>query len=207
MFNTFAKEFQSNEEKLTKKKLCISDVKYLCWAGCSVSHTHWSDMKSILQRRAPPSASLWRTILTAASTMTPNTPQSFATTTRRPKRSRECWLSWTFLHSQLTSILLKIYGGHWPKPSIPDIRRSSLKHCQITQGLEGLSAFVKTGGFQAPSGLLSIKVTSGWHCSHIHVWISLSSKLNRSDFTVFSNNTDTPSGSPEQTAVIWFEFL
>ena len=49
--------------------------------------------------------------------MTPNTPPHFARTTLRPKKTKESWLSWTFLHSHLTS--LYIYGSTWRqrKPS------------------------------------------------------------------------------------------
>ena len=45
--------------------------------------------------------------------MSPNAPQSFDTTTWRPKKSEKSWLSWLSLHSHLTSTPWDIYRGTW----------------------------------------------------------------------------------------------
>lgn len=86
--------------------------------------------------------------------------QSFATTTQRPKRRQECWLSWTFLHSQLTSTPLKIYGGHW-KPdqswAFLTSEEALWNIARSRRGYAGLSGFAQTCGVQGAWGQLSIK--------------------------------------------------
>lgn len=56
-----------------------------------------------------------------SSIMIPNKPQSFTRTIWRSKRTKESWLSCTFLRSHLTSDPLNIYEATWNvrKPSIP----------------------------------------------------------------------------------------
>lgn len=121
----------------------------------------WKDMKSRtdcgashIQRNTKAE------VHSTASIMTPNTPQSFATTTQRPKRRQECWPSWTFLHSQLTSTPLKIYGGHW-KPdqswAFLTSEEALWNIARSRRGYAGLSGFAQTCGVQGAWGQLSIK--------------------------------------------------
>lgn len=56
--------------------------------------------------------SSWRRIHTAAGSWAQTHLKSFDRTTWRPKET-ESWLSWTFLHSHMTSTPLNLYGGTW----------------------------------------------------------------------------------------------
>lgn len=67
-----------------------------------------------------------------SSIMIPNKPQSFTRTIWRSKRTKESWLSCTFLRSHLTSDPLNIYEATWNvrKPSIPLQRKKYFINCQ-----------------------------------------------------------------------------
>lgn len=65
----------------------------------------------------------------------------------------------------------------WPKLSIPDIRRSSLKHCQITQGLRRVIGFCtnlwSSGSLRAAVNKSEKCANILGHCSEIQVLITL----------------------------------
>lgn len=71
------------------------------------------------------------------------------------KIKEEDWLQWLWLFdSHLTSTVhLWRHLKKWKKPSIPDITRSSLEHCQITLRWHGLSCgvYASTARIAAPS--------------------------------------------------------
>ena len=96
---------------------CISSTKW--WNHQKIntpSLVHWeskaTSSDSLVKNRTQdsnqqqPGQSLWRS---CRRTMSPNTPQHFDRATLRLKKSVQCWLPWTILHSHRTSTPLNIY--------------------------------------------------------------------------------------------------
>lgn len=67
----------------------------------------------------------------------------------RPKKTRESWLSWTVLHSQLTSTPFNIYGNTWRprKPNIFSFRVHAVIKARVRQ-TKYLDILTLTDSFQ-----------------------------------------------------------